>query len=602
MSDRIPQSFIDGLLSRVDIVEVIEEHVPLKRRGREHVANCPFHDEKTPSFTVSNAKQFYHCFGCGAHGSAIGFLMEYARMDFVDAVRALADRVGMEVPREPSAKDANDGTIPSLYEILDKVAQFYRQQLQSHPQATKAAAYLKHRQLGPGVISEFDIGYAPPGWDTLLRAFGQTKTARWHLLKAGLIVDREGKEPYDRFRDRIIFPIRDGRGRITGFGGRVLGEETPKYLNSPETQVFHKGRELYGLYQARQASRVLSHLLVVEGYMDVVALAERGIRYAVATLGTATTADHLNRLYRAAPKITFCFDADTAGRKAAWRALETVLPLLRDGRQASFAFLPEGEDPDSFIKKTGREAFEAELSKATTLSSFLFEQLLAQVDRSTLDGKARLVDLAKPLLSRLPPGTFRELSLSRLSDLSGLERATLDTQLAGRQNPKRTQSLNATRNPNPSGGPNAGMPGKPTSRAVPSLMRKVILLLLHNPHLAIPTIDKARLCRLALPGIPLLVEILDVLEKYPNISTGGLVEHFRDKEFGRHIAKLVVDEPPLLVEGLEQELSDAFDKLWRLSDEQRYEYLIRKSTESPLTKEEKREFSLLLRHATALTT
>lgn len=588
MPGRIPQSFIDGLLSRVDIVEIIDEHVRLKKAGREHIANCPFHEEKTPSFTVSGPKQFYHCFGCGAHGSAIGFLMEYARMGFTDAVRVLAERVGMEVPREPSAGRTNDGDISSLYELLDKIARFYQRQLQTHPQAPKAATYLKHRRLGLEIISEFDIGYAPPGWDTLLRAFGRTQAARRRLTEAGLITAKEGKGPYDRLRNRIVFPIRDERGRVIGFGGRVLGEDTPKYLNTPETPVFHKGRELYGLYQARQASRALSRLLVVEGYMDVVSLAKEGIRYAVATLGTATTAAHLNRLYRIAPKIIFCFDADAAGRKAAWRALETVLPLLRDGRQASFLFLPEGEDPDSFIGKVGRKTFEAELSKATSLAGFLFDHLLAQVDRSTLDGKARLVELAKPLLSRLPPGAFRELSLAHLSDLSGLERENLEAQLAGEKRPKRVQS------------PKRRVLGKPASRVVPSLMRRIISLLLHNPSLSRPEIDRARLATLALPGIPLLIEMLDVLATCPNITTGGLIEQFRDKESGRHLAQLASEEPPLLVDGLDRELSDAFEKLWRLSDEQRYEYLIRKSTESSLTEEEKKEFSLLLRYTGTL--
>nr|VFK35063.1 MAG: DNA primase [Candidatus Kentron sp. MB]VFK77141.1 MAG: DNA primase [Candidatus Kentron sp. MB] len=582
MPDRIPQSFIDSLLSRTDIVEVIDEHVPLKKKGREYVANCPFHDEKTPSFTVSGTKQFYHCFGCGVHGSAIGFLMEYTRMDFTDAVRVLAERIGMDVPRESAAGKTEEDDTSSLYEILDKATGFYQRQLQAHPQAAKVATYLQQRHVSPEIISEFAIGYAPPGWDALLRAFGKTGKDRARLSRAGLITGKEGKNPYDRFRDRIMFPIRDGRGRIIGFGGRVLGEETPKYLNTPETPVFHKGRELYGLYQARQASRELSRLLVVEGYMDVVALAKEGIRYAVATLGTATTAEHLTRIYRVAPEVVFCFDADPAGHKAAWRALETILPLLRDGRQASFMFLPEGEDPDSFVKKAGRGAFEAELSKAVSLANFLFQRLLTQVDRSTLDGKARLVELAKPLLLRLPSGAFRELCLSHLSDLSGLDRPRLEAQFTGKQ-----KSAPPRRNANPI--------GKPASRTVPSLMRRVISLLLHHPHVARPAIDRERLRMLALPGVPLLMEILDVLAARPNISTGGLVEHFRAGESGRHLAKLAASAPPLIVAGLEQELSDAFDKLWRLLDEQRYAYLIRKSMESSLTEEEKREFSLLLR-------
>ncbi|MBT8420021.1 MAG: toprim domain-containing protein, partial [Gammaproteobacteria bacterium] len=338
-------------------------------------------------------------------------------------------------------------------------------------------------------------------------------------------------------------------------------------------------------YQARQAYRTLSRILVVEGYMDVIALAQQGIRYAVATLGTATTIEHLNSLYRTAPEIIFCFDADIAGRKAAWRALETILPLLRDGRQASFMFLPEGEDPDTFVRKVGQKGFEAALAKAMSLSSFLFEHLLGQVNNSTLDGKARLVGLAKPIISRLPPGAFRELLLSHLGKLSGLERASLDAQFAGkRKQPAQPQQ-------------STKIYGKsPATRSTPSLVERIISLLLHNPCVAKPKIDVTRLGTLTLPGIPLLLEILDLIAANPNIATGSLIEHFRDRESGKYLAKLAADDPPVLTEGLEQELSDAFHKILRLLDEQRYEYLIWKSTKSFLTEEEKQEFRLLLHH------
>jgi len=580
MPGRIPQSFIDDLLSRVDIVEVIDEYVPLKKKGNNFTANCPFHDEKTPSFTVSQTKQFYHCFGCAAHGSAISFLMDYAHMDFVDAVRALAERVGLEIPQESGSQRID---FSGLYGILEKVSQFYHQQLYGHPRSSEILAYLKHRQLNREIVTRFEIGYAPPGWNTLLKTFGQTEVARRDMAKAGLITSKNGGEPYDRLRNRIVFPIRDGRGRVIGFGGRVLGEGEPKYLNTPETPVFHKGRELYGLYQAKQTSRVLSRILVVEGYMDVVALAQQGISYAIATLGTATTPEHLNRIYRIASEVVFCFDADVAGRKAAWRALEATLPLLRDGRLASFMFLPEGEDPDSFVRVVGRQAFEAKLAKAVSLGSFLFEHLLAQVDSSTLDGKARLVELAKPLLLRLPPGAFREVLLSHLGEISGLERASVEAQLAERKKVSAVQSKTGK-----------VMPGKPVLQRTPSLLQRIISLLLHNPRVARPAIDLNRLGTLALPGVPLLVEILELLGKNPDISTGAIIEHFRDQESGQYLAQLAAGIPPVLDEGLERELSDGFDKLLGLLEEQRYKYLMHKSTESFLTKEEKQEFRLLL--------
>ncbi|MEK6771534.1 MAG: DNA primase, partial [Pseudomonadota bacterium] len=351
MAGRIPREFIDELLNRVDIVEVIDARVPLKKAGKDYKACCPFHDEKTPSFTVSQTKQFYHCFGCGKNGSAIGFLMDYENLSFPEAVTDLAQRVGLTVPTEASGTAAPDSGSHALLDLLNEAGRFYRNQLRSHPSAGKAIDYLKGRGLSGEITQSFGIGYAPEGWDNLTKVLGKDDPTRDQLVAAGLAAKKEGGGYYDRFRNRVIFPIHDHRGRIVGFGGRVMDpKDEPKYLNSPETALFHKGRELYGLFRARDAIKKSGRVLVVEGYMDVVALAQHGIDYAVATLGTAATRDHLDRLYRHAPEVVFCFDGDRAGREAAWRALETTLPLLHEGRQASFLFLPEGEDPDTLVR------------------------------------------------------------------------------------------------------------------------------------------------------------------------------------------------------------------------------------------------------------
>ena len=364
MAGNIPQQFIDDLLTRIDVVDVINQRVPLKKAGTEYKACCPFHDEKTPSFTVSQSKQFYHCFGCGAHGSAIRFLMEYDRLSFPDAIEELAASIGLEVPRE-------DGFTPRdnrkpVYEILEQAARFYAQQLRHHPKANRAIEYLKNRGLSGEIAKTFHLGFAPPGWDNLLKKFGNDEQSLGLLRKAGLISEPEGKR-YDRFRDRIMFPIHDSRGRVVGFGGRVLDDGSPKYLNSPETPVFHKGSELYGLWEAKHANKSLPRVLVVEGYMDVIALAQYDIRNAVATLGTAATDQHLEKLFRTAPEVVFCFDGDRAGRDAAWKALNTALPILRDGRQARFLLLPEGEDPDTYVRRIGKDEFMNQVAKSEPL-------------------------------------------------------------------------------------------------------------------------------------------------------------------------------------------------------------------------------------------
>ncbi len=425
---RIPQSFIDDLLDRTDIVDVVSSRVDLKKSGKNHSACCPFHDEKTPSFTVSPDKQFYYCFGCGAGGNAIGFVMDFDRVEFPQAVERLAQLTGMEVPREIGRDDAGSQKRKQQQDILHQADHYYRQQLRQHPQAREAVAYLKQRGLSGGIARDFGIGYAPPGWDNLLNKLGTDDTNIALLIESGMLVERpEDNKRYDRFRHRIMFPIRDPRGRTIAFGGRVLGDDKPKYLNSPETPLFHKGRELYGLYEANQALRDIPSLLVVEGYMDVVALAQHGIHNAVATLGTAATAEHLEKLFRYSSEVVFCFDGDEAGRKAAARALETTLPAMQDGRTVRFLFLPDGEDPDSLVRKIGTNDFNNLIRGAKPLSDFFFDSLSTDLALDTLDGKARLSKLAAPLINQVPEGVFKELMLSALAAKTGVETSTLKT-------------------------------------------------------------------------------------------------------------------------------------------------------------------------------
>ncbi len=428
MAGIIPRPFIDDLIDRVDIVEVIDHRVKLKKSGKNYAACCPFHDEKSPSFTVSPDKQFYYCFGCGATGNAIGFLMEYERISFPDAIAYLAKQVGLDVPREQSGDPkqrerelAREKARNSLYTLMEAADQYYQDQLRSHPNKNTAVDYLKRRGLSGQIAKAFGIGYAPPGWDNLASTLGTSNEKQDRLLEAGMLIHNEDKERlYDRFRERVMFPIRDTRGRVIGFGGRVLDDSKPKYLNSPETPIFSKGKELYGLYEARQACKQLPRLLVVEGYMDVVALAQYGIRYGVATLGTACGEDHLNRAFRFTNEIVFCFDGDNAGRKAARRAMENALPAMEDGRQVKFLYLPEGEDPDSLIRQIGTDKFTRLIEGATPLESFLFEELGQQLDTQTMEGRARLCKLAAPLMDQLPRGVYRELMFQQLANRTQL--------------------------------------------------------------------------------------------------------------------------------------------------------------------------------------
>ena len=445
MAGLIPQSFIDDLLDRVDIVEVVNARVQLKKSGKNYKACCPFHEEKSPSFTVAQDKQFYYCFGCGTGGNALGFVMEFDRLDFLPAVEMLAKNAGLEIPREAAPDRAVSKQKDSLYSILVESDTFFRQQLRTNKAAGTAVDYLKSRGLSGKIAAQFGVGYAPPGWDNLLKAAGSDPEKIKLLDESGMIISKpEEKKQYDRFRHRIMFPIRDQRGRTIGFGGRVLDDSTPKYLNSPETPVFHKGRELYGLYEARQALKEIPHLIMVEGYMDVIALAQYGIHNAVATLGTALTESHLQKLFRYTSELVFCFDGDKAGRRAAARSLEIALPEMKDGVSAKFLFLPDGEDPDSMVRKHGTEAFQLDVQKAQPLSEFLFEQLSEGIDASTADGKARLSKVCAPQINRIPQGVFRQLMLEELSRRTGISADNLRDYVASHKTPQEQAANSAS--------------------------------------------------------------------------------------------------------------------------------------------------------------
>ncbi|HIN82213.1 MAG TPA: DNA primase [Chromatiales bacterium] len=548
MAGRIPESFIDELMARVDIVEVIDARVPLRKTGKEYAACCPFHDEKTASFTVSPTKQFFHCFGCGAHGSAIGFLMDYEHLDFVSCVEELASRVGMEVPREGADDSPGDSVSRSLYPLLEKISAHYQAQLRDSEHAPQAVDYLKLRGLSGEIAARFGIGFAAPGWRNVLDGFGVDQAHVDWLKLAGMVIENDQGKVYDRFRERVMFPIRDRRGRVIGFGGRVLGDDTPKYLNSPETPVFHKGRELYGLYEACLAERKLERLLVVEGYMDVVALAQAGLSAVVATLGTATTTEHLQLLFRVTPEVVFSFDGDRAGRDAAWKALLTSLPHLQAGRQIRLLMLPDGEDPDTLVRKEGADAFRARMAKATPLSEYYFAHLCADLDMQSMDGRARLVELARPHIALLPPGAFRELMLARLAEVSGLQLDKLEALLRGDKPPER-----ATR-------PVRRAAQRPiSSQQVMTPMRRAIAILIQNPHLSQKVGDVESLRNLPIAGIDLLLQLIEVTRNSPTLTTGGLLERWRDSEQVKHLSVLAQHDLVVSEDVLEDELAGALD-------------------------------------------
>lgn len=566
---RIPDAFIDDLLARTDLVELIGARVPLKRQGREYSARCPFHDERSPSFTVSPTKQFYHCFGCGAHGTAISFLMNYDRLEFLDAVEELAKRAGVEVPKDTRARNVSGESV-DLYAVLDAAAQFFKRQLEAAPSAQD---YLRQRGVDADNRQRFGIGYAPDAWDALKNALG-TDDRRMRLLEAaGLFSKGDSGRVYDKFRKRIMFPIHDRRGRVIAFGGRVTDkDDSPKYLNSPETSLFHKGRELYGLWQVRQAHSKIERLIVVEGYMDVVALFQYGVTQAVATLGTATTPEHAELLFRNAPDVVFCFDGDKAGRGAAWKALESALPRMRDGRQAFFLFLPEGEDPDSIVRKDGAVGFEARLAQAMPLSEFLFAELSKDVKLGSLDGKARLAERARPLLAQIPDGAFRDLMHARLVELTGARLA----QGRAASAPAATAS-----------------PAAAVGRR--SLVRGAITLLLQDPALALEVAWPPLFSALRQPGVGLLVELIAIVRERPQLTTGGVLEHMAGREEEAPLRKLALQALPGDAAVWREEWRDVLAQLDQQTLQQRVDELKSQQAQSGLSDEDKDELRELMK-------
>jgi len=601
MAGLIPQTFIDDLLSRADIVEVVDKRVTLRKSGKNYSACCPFHKEKTPSFSVQPERQFYYCFGCGAGGNAIGFIMNFDQTDFPQAVESLARDNGMEVPREENAAATRRQSENSkLFEVLEEASKFYCQQLRRHEQRKSAVDYLKARGVSGEVARDFCIGYAPPGWDNLLKSIVGDANEQKTLLKAGMVIEKEARKNegnnstdntnavryYDRFRDRIIFPIRDSRGRTIAFGGRVLGDDKPKYLNSPETPVFHKGAELYGLFEAKKANNKLKRILIVEGYMDVIALAQMGIRNSVATLGTATSDRHLIRLFRLVPEVVFCFDGDNAGRTAAWRALEASLSEMQDGRQVKFLFLPEGEDPDTLVRKIGETEFNLLIENATRLEQFFFDKLSEGLDIKTIEGRARLSNVAKPLIAKFPRGIYGQLMLDKLSETLGVASESLDKLIDSQ--PKQTRGSSAPPPPpSPSSPYSSPMPEaapyepgfdqpskswspspKPTSSNLNVYRKpaavKAIELLMQNPEVVLSiTKDLSPLHSAGDEGRQLLLSLIEMVKRDPDTDTPTLLGYCSGSPFGNQITRLK-SENITPIEGLEQEFLQILDKI--LSD------------------------------------
>jgi DNA primase len=591
----IPQSFIDELIARADIVEVIGSRVQLKKAGREYKACCPFHNEKSASFWVSPEKQFYHCFGCGAHGTVLRFLMEHDHMAFPEAVEELATRLGLDVPHEASNDPASPRRIDEpLYDVMGRVARFYVEML---ARDERAQQYVARRGLDRQTVEKFGIGYAPNSWNEVLRRFGGTDVARRALLDLGLIIERDrgqlrdGERHYDRFRDRIMFPIRDGRGRIIAFGGRILDQGEPKYLNSPETVLFHKGRELYALYETRRSRSNLKRLLIVEGYMDAVRLHQYGIDYAVATLGTATTPEHFKRIFRIVSEVVFAFDGDRAGRAAAWRALQHALPEARQGREIRFLFLPDGHDPDSLVGAEGREAFERRLETTLPLSEYLIQELSQQSDLAHADGRARFSESARPLWSKLPEGVYRELMLGRIAEVVGIA-------------PQRLQELwqaGKTGTPaNPTPPPaQKRVPARNVSAGRGSLVRQAVLQLVSYPAIALEVgePERAALDACEEPGIELLRELIDNLQAQPARTSAQVIERWADRPGGEALQKLLQREH-IVADAVAAagELHAALGKLADRVVARRLEALEEKSRSTRLEPEELLEFQRLMSH------
>ncbi len=579
MGGLIPRSFINDILAKADIVDVVNSRVKLKKAGtNNYQACCPFHHEKTPSFTVSKSKQFYHCFGCGAHGNAISFLMEYDKLEFPEAVEELANFLGLEVPREQSG-GRNEKTQVSfqtkrdLYQLMAEIAHFYQQQLPNH---IPAQAYLQKRGLSQEVIERFAIGFVPDSFDSVLRKFGRNREEQARLFDLGMLSGNENGRVYDRFRNRIMFPIRDRRGRTIAFGGRVLGDEKPKYLNSPETVTYHKGNELYGLFEALQINDSPEMLLVVEGYMDVVALAQFGVNYAVASLGTATTSEQIQQIFRVTEQAVCCYDGDRAGRDAAWRALENALPYLEDGRQLKFIFLPDGEDPDTFIRQHGKEGFENYIRNALSLSDFLFANLLQQVDLSTKEGKSKLAALAVPLIKRIPGEMLRLYLRNILAQKLGIIDQTQLESLIPHRLEKEQSAV------------------EKTVKIKRTPMRLLIALLLQNPSLAQLGYDLSSLKELNEAGFDLFEKLTALCRENLGITMGQILEYWRDSEHSKALEILSVWDHLIEEDKVEDTFRETLAYLYIQFMDQRIEQLIAKDRMSGLEVSEKQELAQLL--------
>lgn len=583
MAGMIPRQFIDDLLARADIVELIDSRVPLKKAGKNYQACCPFHTEKSPSFSVSQDKQFYHCFGCGEHGNAISFLMEFDRLEFPDAVEELASHYNMTVPREQinrtpaQQKQDQKAYIQKQddYELMAQISRFYQQQLKVASDKDIAIDYLKGRGLSGEIVKRFGIGYISDAWDGMMKMFGRSNQINQQLVDLGMAIQSDKNRPYDRFRGRIQFPIRDKRGRVIGFGGRVLGDGTPKYLNSPETRIYHKGQELYGLFEAKQANKQLTRLVVVEGYMDVVALAQNGIDYAVASLGTATTSEQLQTLFRTVKEVICCYDGDRAGRDAAWRAMDNALPMIQDGYSLKFVFLPDGQDPDSMIREQGQAAFEKILDNATPLSTFLFEHLLAQIDMTSPEGKGAAIGAFKPYLAKLPESNLKDAIVTKLANQFG---ANNEMQL------KKLHKNFA----------NAEQNKAKAVRPKITPVRLAIALLLEHPHIVETLPDANLLADLNMPGIPLLNQLLALCKQNPKVNSAQLLEHFRGQEAEKQLTKLMCMEHHVEPENAEGTFLDTIEKFLNVFIEQRTELLLEQSRSSKLSDDEKLELHELL--------
>ena len=635
MAGLIPQSFIDDLLNRTDIVDVVSSRVQMKKAGKNYTACCPFHKEKTPSFSVSPDKQFYYCFGCGAGGNALGFIMDHDNLDFPQAVEELAKAAGMEIPREESGRPhkPRQPTDSPLYPLLTAAAEFYRQALKSHPARKAAVDYLKGRGLTGEIARDFGLGFAPPGWDNLYKHLSSDTLQQKAMIDAGLLVENaETGKRYDRFRDRVMFPIRDSRGRIIAFGGRVLGDDKPKYLNSPETPVFHKGQELYGLFDARKFNRSLDEIIVVEGYMDVIALAQQGLRNAVATLGTATSEEHMKRLFRVVPSVLFCFDGDQAGRNAAWRALEATLPCLQDGRRARFLFLPEGEDPDTLVRSEGTDAFKARINQhAQPLADYFFQQLTEEADPRSLEGKAHMATLAAPLIDKVPGANLRTLMRQRLSEITGLTSETV-SQLAQKAPPPPQTAYDpgidydampdysdfqqpdayvpqqewTPKKPGAGGKKWENKPwdkkGKrggereqawiPVGVEPPTLT--ALRTLLHHPQLAKKVEDAGHFAAEDQTNNQLLIALVEAVQKNPKLSSIQLLSRWHGTEQGRLLQRLLEKEWLIDADNLEQQFFDTITSLSARQRERNLEQLLRKARQGELSSEEKQQLLDLL--------